>query len=149
MCGADLDGLSVPWTDAEERMTLEHIDDKFWRAEARRGFMERPDVHAIFGVQSEGADTDVDNVTYYVGNEAVVPRKNGRGMARWQEILFTAMGRNAERLFADPRGAGAGHMDPHDRGRGGDWRHASREASSAVGDGVISVSIRLPRRQVG
>ncbi len=39
--------LSAPWTDPEERLNLERIDDRFWRAEARRGFMERPDIHAI------------------------------------------------------------------------------------------------------
>jgi KUP system potassium uptake protein len=27
-----------------------------------------------------------------------VPRENGRGMARWQEVLFATMGRNAERI---------------------------------------------------
>src|SRR3984885_8016136 len=34
--------LSVPWTDPEERLNLERIDDKIWRAEARRGFLEGP-----------------------------------------------------------------------------------------------------------
>jgi KUP system potassium uptake protein len=91
--------LSVPWTDPEERLNLERIDDNFWRAEARRGFMERPDIHAILAeCQAKGAGIDLDDVTYYVGHETVIPRENGKGMARWQEVLFAAMGRNAERL---------------------------------------------------
>jgi KUP system potassium uptake protein len=91
--------LSVPWTDPEERLNLERIDDNFWRAEARRGFMERPDIHAILAeCQAKGARIDLDDVTYYVGHETVIPRENGKGMARWQEVLFAAMGRNAERL---------------------------------------------------
>ena len=90
---------SAPWTDPDERLNLERIDDKFWRAEARRGFMERPDIHAILGeCKAKGAGIDLDDVTYYVGHETIVPRENGKGMARWQEVLFAAMGRNAERI---------------------------------------------------
>ena len=78
--------LSVPWTDPEERLNLERIDDNFWRAEARRGFMERPDIQAILAeCKAKGAEIDLDDVTYYVGHETVVPRENGKGMARWQE----------------------------------------------------------------
>ena len=91
--------LSVPWTDPEERLNLERIDDRFWRAEARRGFMEHPDVQEILGeCKAQGAEIDLDDVTYYVGHETVIPRENGMGMARWQEVLFAAMGRNAERI---------------------------------------------------
>jgi KUP system potassium uptake protein len=91
--------LAVPWTDPEERVNLERIDANFWRAEARRGFMERPDIHAILAeCKAKGAEIDLDDVTYYVGQETVVPRENGKGMARWQEVLFAAMGRNAERI---------------------------------------------------
>jgi len=91
--------LSAPWTDPEERLNFERIDDNFWRAEARRGFMERPDIHAILAeCKAKGAGIDLDDVTYYVGHETIVPRENGRGMARWQEVLFAAMGRNAERI---------------------------------------------------
>jgi KUP system potassium uptake protein len=91
--------LSAPWTDPDERLNLERIDDKFWRAEARRGFMERPDIHAILAeCKAKGAGIDLDDVTYYVGHETIVPRENGKGMARWQEMLFAAMGRNAERI---------------------------------------------------
>jgi KUP system potassium uptake protein len=91
--------LSAPWTDPEERLNLERIDDNFWRAQARRGFMERPDIHAILAeCKAKGAAIDLDDVTYYVGHETIVARENGRGMARWQEVLFAAMGRNAERI---------------------------------------------------
>jgi KUP system potassium uptake protein len=91
--------LSVPWTDPEARLNLERIDDNFWRVEAMRGFMERPDIHAILTeCQAKGAAIDLDDVTYYVGHETIVPRENGRGMARWQEVLFATMGRNAERI---------------------------------------------------
>src|SRR5580693_156463 len=83
--------LSVPWTDPEERLNLKRLDVNFWRAEARRGFMEHPDIQEILTeCKAKGAEIDLDDVTYYVGHETVVPRENGRGMARWQELLFAA-----------------------------------------------------------
>ena len=91
--------LSAPWTDPEERVRVERVDDKFWRAQARHGFMERPDIYAILKqCNAKGAEIDLDDVTFYVGHETVIPRENGKGMVRWQEVLFAAMGRNAERI---------------------------------------------------
>ena len=78
--------LSVPWSDSDERVRVERVDDKFWRAEARRGFMERPDISAILRqCKAKGAEIDLDDVTFYVGHETVIPREDGKGMPRWQE----------------------------------------------------------------
>ena len=61
--------------------------------------MERPDIYAILKqCNAKGAEIDLDDVTFYVGHETVIPRENGKGMVRWQEVLFAAMGRNAERI---------------------------------------------------
>jgi KUP system potassium uptake protein len=91
--------LSAPWTDPEERLNLERVDDKFWRAEARRGFMEHPDIPGLLEeCKAKGVDIDLDDVTFYVGSETIVPREDGKGIPRWQEALFAALGRNAERI---------------------------------------------------
>jgi KUP system potassium uptake protein len=91
--------LSIPWTDPDERLTVQHVDDKFWRAEARRGFMEHPDVPEILReCKATGVGIDLDDVTFYVGAETIVPREDGKGIPRWQEALFAALGRNAERI---------------------------------------------------
>jgi KUP system potassium uptake protein len=91
--------LSIPWTDPDERLTVQHVDDKFWRAEARRGFMEHPDIPEILKeCKATGVGIDLDDVTFYVGAETIVPREDGKGIPRWQEALFAALGRNAERI---------------------------------------------------
>ena len=91
--------LSVPWIDPEERLSIVRVDDKFWRAEARRGFMEHFDIPTVLAeCKAKGAEIDPEDVTYFVGHETVVPRENGKGMVRWQQVLFAAMGRNAERI---------------------------------------------------
>ena len=61
--------------------------------------MEHPDVPAILaGCKAKGAGIDLDDVTYYVGVETIVPAEDGKGLPRWQEALFAAMSRNAARL---------------------------------------------------
>jgi KUP system potassium uptake protein len=91
--------LSVPWTDPEERVTVKHEADNFWRGQARIGFMEHPDVAAILAdCKRQGAAIDLDDVTYYVGAETIVAAEDGKGIPRWQEALFAAMNRNAARI---------------------------------------------------
>ena len=98
--GADLDRRSpCRATDPEERLSVARVDDKFWRAEARRGFMEHPDIPEILAeCKAKGAEIDLDDVTFYVGSETIVPREDGKGLPRWQEALFAALGRNAARI---------------------------------------------------
>ena len=90
---------STPRVDFKDRLVLTRAGSKFWRAEVRYGFMEHPDVLDVLEQsQALGCETDLSDVTYYVGHETIVPREDGRGLPRWQEALFAAMGRNAARI---------------------------------------------------
>ena len=91
--------LSIPRVDPEERLTLKREGDHFWRAGVKLGFMEHPDIPEILAsCKAKGAQIDVDDVTYYVGAETIVPAEDGKGLPHWQEALFAAMGRNAARI---------------------------------------------------
>ena len=93
--------LSVPWTDPEERLNLERIDDKFWRAEARRGFMERPDIHAILAeCKAKGAEIDLDDVTY-------LRRPRNRHSARERKGHGPLAGSRCSRRWAATRSGSA------------------------------------------
>jgi KUP system potassium uptake protein len=88
--------LSVPWIDPNGRLTLEEIAPGFWRAEARFGFMERPNIPELLAdSKSLGCTADVNDVTYYVGHETVIHREDGTGLPVWQERIFAVMERNA------------------------------------------------------
>jgi KUP system potassium uptake protein len=88
--------LSVPWVAANKRMALEEVAPGFWRAEARFGFMERPNIPELLAKgKSLGCTIDVDDVTYYVGHETVIHRDDGNGLPVWQERVFAVMERNA------------------------------------------------------
>ncbi len=88
--------LPVPWVASSERLALNEAAPNFWRAEARYGFMERPQVPELLRASKAlGCTVDLNDVTYYVGHETVVSREDKKGLPRWQEALFAAMERNA------------------------------------------------------
>ncbi len=91
--------VSTPRVEPDERLSVSRDADKYWRAEARYGFMEHPDIPAVLEeCKAKGAEIDLSDVTYYVGHETIVPREDGAGLPRWQEALFAVMGRNAARI---------------------------------------------------
>jgi KUP system potassium uptake protein len=86
----------VPWIAPAERVTVSPMAPGFWRAIARYGFMERPDVPRLIAELAQlGCTVDLADVTYFVGHETVTRRQDGRGLPRWEEVLFAAMERNA------------------------------------------------------
>jgi KUP system potassium uptake protein len=90
---------SVPWINETERLTFEEIAPRFWRAAARYGFMERPDIPALLQhAHGLGCAIDLSDVTYYVGHETVVPDEADKALPRMIEALFAFMQRNSSHL---------------------------------------------------
>jgi KUP system potassium uptake protein len=90
---------STPWVADAARLSITQVAPNFWRAQARYGFMERPDIPKLLATLPASDDLgDLSAVTYYVGLESVVPQAQGPGLPRWQEALFAAMQRNATHM---------------------------------------------------
>jgi KUP system potassium uptake protein len=88
--------LSVPWVSSRSRISIEEVAPNFWRADARFGFMERPNIPELLAAgKSLGCTVDLADVTYYVGRETVIGREDGTGLPAWQEKIFAVMERNA------------------------------------------------------
>ena len=89
----------VPWIGQDERLRFVQEAPDFWRATAYFGFMERPDIPAVLREAKEkGCTIILDDVTYYVGHETIVPREDNEGLAKWRVSLFSIMDRNAARV---------------------------------------------------
>jgi KUP system potassium uptake protein len=87
---------SVPWLKVGERLTVHNVAPDFWRATARYGFMERPDIPALLReTPAFGCALDLNDVTYYIGHETIVRREGRRRLWGWEEALYAAMVRNA------------------------------------------------------
>jgi KUP system potassium uptake protein len=90
---------SVPWVKDTERLTFEEIAPRFWRAAARYGFMERPDIPALLEhAHGLGCAIDLSDITYYVGHETVVPDEDDKALPRLAEAWFAFMQRNSAHL---------------------------------------------------
>ena len=61
--------------------------------------MEQPNVLAVLqDCRTKGAEINLDDVTFYIGHETIIPREGRRGIPRWQEVIFAAMARNSIRI---------------------------------------------------
>ena len=86
----------VPWMHRAERLTVEDVAPGMWRATARFGFMERPDVPALLRqANALGCQLKLDDVTYYVGHETIVRREEGKRLPRVVETMFAYLQRNS------------------------------------------------------
>ncbi len=87
---------SIPRIRHADRLAVEEVAPNFWRASADYGFMERPDIPALLKLASQrGCKIDLEDATYYLGHETVVPREDRRAQPRWLEALFAFMQRNS------------------------------------------------------
>ena len=48
--------------------------------------------------EQRGCGIHLNDVTYYVGHENILHRRQGPAMPHWQERIFAAMARNASHL---------------------------------------------------
>ncbi len=94
-----IDNETTPFVDAEERLTLEEIDENVWRVIGHYGFMERPDVPVLLGLCTEkGLKFEPMQTTFFLGRETILPR--GSLMALWRGNLFALLSRNSQSAVA-------------------------------------------------
>ncbi len=89
----------VPYVREEDRLSFFAEAPDFWRASVHYGFMERPAIPPVLQeAYKQGCDLNLNDVTYYVGRETVVSRPDGKGLPKWQELIFAAMERNSAQV---------------------------------------------------
>jgi KUP system potassium uptake protein len=77
-----------------DRVRVEELSHGFWRAIARYGFMETPNVPELLK-RSEFKSYSLEYVTFFLGRETVLANKHSE-MTLWRERLFAFLTRNAE-----------------------------------------------------
>jgi len=87
---------SIPWVKNNERLTIQEIAPNVWRATARYGFMERPDIPKLLkSAHAHGCNLDLKGITYYVGHETIIPSNDEKALPGWIEAVFAFMQRNS------------------------------------------------------
>jgi KUP system potassium uptake protein len=86
----------VPYVAADDRMEVREIAPRVWRAQARFGFMEQPDLSELLQrAQAKGYPVDPSNATYFIRHETIVPREDGKGLPRLVRSTFWSLLRNS------------------------------------------------------
>ncbi|HEV2441491.1 MAG TPA: KUP/HAK/KT family potassium transporter [Steroidobacteraceae bacterium] len=86
----------MPRIHQGERLKVQDLAPRMWRATARFGFMERPDIPALLRhANALGCNLKLEDVTYYVGHETVIHRDDGKGLPLIVERAFAYLQRNS------------------------------------------------------
>ena len=86
----------VPYVAEEDRLEVRQIAPKVWRVHAHYGFMEQPDLPALVErSRARRNAVDPSDVTYFIGRETVVRRKDGKALPWLVEVVFSFMLRNS------------------------------------------------------
>ena len=93
--------MGVPRVPATERLELYAVSPDIMRVIVKYGFMQGVNVPlALRLCHKLGLQFDIDNVTYYLGRETLIPSPDVVGMMQWRERLFAFLSRNALRATA-------------------------------------------------
>ena len=79
---------------SDERVRVQELTHGFWRAVARYGFMETPNVPELLK-RSEFSGYSIEYVTFFLGRETVLANEHSE-MTLWRERLFAFLTRNAQ-----------------------------------------------------
>lgn len=93
----------VPVMPRSERAVGGAITPDIFRVVLRYGFMEKASIPEGLHCAIEHGllpPDFVDDLTYFIGQETIVPLAGGGGMSDWRETLFAFLQRNAERSGA-------------------------------------------------
>jgi KUP system potassium uptake protein len=86
----------VPWVPEDQKIRFKGFGQGFWAVTAHYGFMESPDVADILArCRDQGLETNTGDTSFYLGREALIPRRNLPGMAYWRKQLYRVFSRNA------------------------------------------------------
>jgi KUP system potassium uptake protein len=85
----------VPYSSAEDRLEVREIGEGVWRALARYGYMESPDVAALIeDIRERGVPLRASEATYYFNREMIITGGDAR-MWEWQKRFYAFLSRNA------------------------------------------------------
>ena len=93
--------LDVPYVPDSERISVEGLEQGFFKVTVRYGFKDDPDIPAALALCApQGFHYEVMETSFFLGRETIVPSSKVPGMALWREILFMWMFRNADSATA-------------------------------------------------
>lgn len=85
----------VPFVSEDERITVEKLDERFYRVTLDYGFKDRPDIPQglALAYAELGFEFDMMQMSFFISRDRII-HAVGDGMAPWREKLFISLQRN-------------------------------------------------------
>jgi KUP system potassium uptake protein len=81
----------APRVPSDERLTVEHLADNFYRIIVRYGFMEQPDIPlALRQCQLHGLAFNLMDTSFFLSRETIIPSIRP-DLTPWREQIFIAL----------------------------------------------------------
>jgi KUP system potassium uptake protein len=86
---------TVPYIANADRVTIEHLSDRFLKIDLAFGYMEEPNVpKALALARKQGLKFDIMNTSFFLNRRTFRSDPN-QGLPAWQEKLFVGMSKSA------------------------------------------------------
>jgi KUP system potassium uptake protein len=87
--------IDIPRVKEEERVTIEHLGDGFWKVEMTYGYMEQPNVpRGLAILRKQGFKFDIMATSFFLSRRSIRPAAQS-GMPLWQDKLFIGLATTA------------------------------------------------------
>ncbi len=87
--------VDMPRIPAEERVTLEHVGEAFWKVEITFGYMEIPNIpRSLSLLRKLGFKFDIMATSFFLSRRSIRPALRS-SMPMWQDKMFIALARSA------------------------------------------------------
>lgn len=86
----------VARVDQEDRFEFKYFEQGFVRLILHYGYMQHANVPSeLARDEAHDLNVNLDEVTYYIGSQSLIPTRKHGGMVVWRDRLFAFMARNA------------------------------------------------------
>lgn len=88
----------VPKVPKEESIDIVDLGDGLYKVTAFFGFMESPVISPILWQFEKhiGVNIDINDISFFLGRETLVLKKEFKKIAHWRKIIFSFLARNAK-----------------------------------------------------
>ena len=91
-----VNSADIPRVEDEDRVSIEHVGDSFWRIRLSYGYMETPNIPRALAIARKlGWTFDIMSTSFFLSRRSVRPDARS-GMPVWQDKLFIFLAQNAD-----------------------------------------------------
>jgi KUP system potassium uptake protein len=85
----------VPRVEDDDRVSIEHVGDSFWRIRLTYGYMETPNIpRGLAILRKQGFKFDIMATSFFLSRRSIRPASQS-GMPLWQDKLFIGLAKSA------------------------------------------------------